>query len=68
MENKKTDIEIKGINSDLLIYFEILCKKTNTSIRNEIITFIDSRVNEALKKNIISPKDKDNYKIEIEEY
>ena len=68
MENQTTDLEIKSVNSDLLIYFEILCKKNQANIRKELIDFLEARVNEALKNNIITPNDRNNYKFEIEEY
>lgn len=68
MENQTTDLEIKGVNSDLLIYFEILCKKMKSNLRKEFIDFMDRKVTEALKNNQITPEDKNNYIIEIEEY
>lgn len=68
MEKQTTDLEIKAISSDLLIYFELLCKKKGTNSRTELIGFMENKVAEALKNNQITPEEKNNYIIEIEEY
>jgi len=68
MKTQTTDLEMKAIDSDLLIYFEILCKKADTNLRKELIDYMMKKVNEALKEDQITIEDKNSYEFETEEY
>ena len=68
MNNSTCDIEIKKMDLKLIAYFEILCKKTETNIREEIINYMRNRVSDALEAGLISEEEMNNYSFEIEEY
>ncbi len=68
MKQSTQDLEIKAIDTKLLIEFEILCKKKNSNFRKVLLEFMEKSVLKGFEDGVISKQDIDNYKVEIEEY
>ncbi len=65
---EKIDVEFKGMNTEVLFGFELLCKKENKIVREELVNFMKQAVDVAIKNNILTIEEIHNYNPTIEEY